>query len=114
MGKDNPSLQAAAVVTSQSYLVTDADNYTIKDLHISDRVGLKLHLDRSQNYSLSLTDQATLSPLNLFHYYSVSDSYYAVYQAKSKGKIQLDIIYNKCITGITCTNSVYTLTINVQ
>ncbi len=81
LGKNNPSLQAATVVTSQSYLVKNADNHTTKNLHISDRIGLKLQLDDSKNYSLSLSANGILQPVELFHYEPASDSYYAVYQA---------------------------------
>ena len=115
LGNNNPSLQKAAVVTSQSYLVKNADNYTIKNLHISDRIGLKLQLDDSQNYSLSLSPYGMLHSVELFHYDPVSDSYYAVYQAVSKGNVQLNIISDaNCIMGDICTTSVYTLMIYVQ
>ena len=115
LGKNIPSLQAATVVTSQSYLVKNANNYTIKNLHISDRIGLKLQLDDSKNYSLSLSADGILRPVEFFHYDPVSDSFYAVYQAVSKGSVQLNIIPDaNCITGDICTTPVYTLTINVQ
>ena len=56
-----------------------------------------------------------LQPVELFHYDPVSHSYYAVYQAVSKGSVQLNIIPNAyCITGDICSTPVYTLTINVQ
>ena len=115
LGKNNPSLQAATVVTSQSYLVKNANNYTIKNLHISDRIGLKLQLNGSQIYLLSLSAHGILRPLEFFHYDHVSHSYYAVYQTVSKGRVQLNIIPNAyCITDDICTTPVYTLTINVQ
>ena len=115
LGKYNPSLQAATVVTSQSYLVKNTDNYTIKNLHISDRIGLKLQLDDSNNYSLSLRVHRILRPLEFFHHDSVSHSYYAVYQAVSKGSVQLDIIPDaNCIIEDICPTPVYTLTISVQ
>lgn len=115
LGKNNPSLQKATVVNSQSYLVKNADNYTVKNLHISDRIGLKLQLDDSQNYSLSLSADGILRPVELFNYDPVSDSYYAVYQAARQGSIQLNIIPDaNCITGAICTTPVYTLTINVE
>lgn len=115
LGKKNTSLQAATVVTSQSYLVKNTDNYTIKKLHISERIGLKLQLNDKKNYSLSLSVHGILRPVELFHYDPVSDSYYAVYQAASKGRTQLNIIPDAhCIKGDTCTIPVYTLTISVQ
>jgi hypothetical protein len=115
LGKNNPSLQTATVVTSQSYLVKNSDNYTIKNLHISDRIGLKLQLDDSKNYSLSLSENGILQPVDFFHYNPVSDSYYAVYQAISKGSVQLNILSNStCSINNVCTASVYTLTINIQ
>ena len=115
LGKNNSSRKATTVVTSQSYLVKNADNHAIKNLHISDRIGLKLQLDDSQNYSLSLSADGMLQPVELFHYDPVSHSYYAVYQAVSKGSVQLNIIPNAyCITGDICSTPVYTLTINVQ
>ena len=115
LGKNNPSLQKAAVVTSQSYLVKNADNDTIKNLHISERIGLKLQLDNSFNYSLSLSTDGILRPVELFQYDAVSDSYYAVYQAARKGSVELNIIsYANCITGVICTTPAYTLTIHVQ
>jgi hypothetical protein len=111
----NPSLHKATNVTSQSYLVTNADNQTTKNLQISDRIGLKLQLDDSKNYSLSLSANGILEPAELFHYDPVSDSYYAVYQAVSKGGVQLNIIPDAiCITGDICSTPVFTLTINTQ
>ncbi len=116
LGKNNSSRKAATVVNSQSYLVKNADNHAIKNLHISDRIGLKLQLDDSQNYSLSLSADGMLQPVELFHYDPASHSYYAVYQATSKGSVQLNIIPDaNCITGDICpTTPVYTLTIHVQ
>ena len=120
LGKNNPSLQEATVITSQSYLVTNADNDTTKNLHISDRIGLKLQLDDNKNYSLwnnsaSLSANGILQPAELFHYDPISDSYYAVYQAISKGSIQLSILSNPiCSISNICTSPVYTLTINIQ
>jgi hypothetical protein len=115
LGKNNPSLQKATVITSQSYLVTNADNHTTKNLHISDRIGLKLQLDDNKNYSPSLSANGILQPAELFHYDPVSDSYYAVYQAISRGSAQLNILSNsRCSTDNVCTSQVYTLTINIQ
>jgi hypothetical protein len=115
LGKGNSSLQAGTVVRSQSYLVKNTDNHTIKDLHISDRIGLKLQLDNSKNYSPFLSGDGMLQPVDLFHYDLASDSYQAVYQAVSKGSVQLNIIPNdNCTKGVICTNPVYTLMINVQ
>lgn len=109
-GKNNPSLQAKTVVTSQSYLVQNADNHAQKNLHISDRIGLKLQLDTSKNYTLSLSEKGIVQPVDLFHYYLVSDAYYAVYQAVNKGSVQITI----CSAGNSCTSPIYTLTITVQ
>lgn len=114
-GKNNPSLQEATVVTSQSYLVKDADNERSINLHVSDRIGLHLQLDGSNDYSLSLSASGILRPLELFHYDPLSASYYAVYQAVSKGSVQLNIVPKaNCLLEEFCTLSVYTLTINVQ
>jgi len=107
--------QAATVVNSQSYLVKNTDNHTIKNLHISDRIGLKLQLDDSKSYLLSLSANNILRTVELFHYEPLLDSYYAVYQAASKGSAQLNIIPDaNCVTVIICTTPVYTLTINVH
>ena len=115
LGKNNPSLKAATVVTSQSYLVKNTDNHTTKILHVSDRIGLKLQLNDNNTYSLFLSANSILQPAELFHYDPVSDSYYAVYQAKSKGKVQLTILSNAtCLTSKVCTSPVYTLTINIR
>jgi len=115
LGKFNPSLQATTVVTSHSYLVKNADNHTTKNLHISDRIGLKLQLDDNKKYSLSVSANGILQPADLFHYDPVSDSYYAVYQAISKGSVQLNILFNPtCSTNNVCSSPVYTLTINIQ
>ncbi len=114
LGKDNPSLQAETVVTSQSYFATNADNRKVKNLHMSDRIGLKLKLDNSKNYSISLSENGRLRPVESFHYRPGS-WYYAVYQAISKGSVQLNIIqHTNCITDANCANPVYTITINVQ
>lgn len=115
LGKNNFSLRAATIVTSQSYLVTNTDNYTTKSLHISDRIGLKLQLNDSKNYSLSLSVDSMLHPIQSFYYDSELDSYYAVYQAISKGTVQLNIVpVANCITGDICSVPVFTLKINVQ
>jgi len=115
LGKNNPSLQAATIVNSQNYLVTNADNNSTKTLHISDRIGLKLQLDDSKNYSLSLSAKDILQPIELFQYDPVSDSYHTLYQTASKGSVQLNIIINaNCRRGMICTTSVYILTINIQ
>jgi Cellulase (glycosyl hydrolase family 5) len=111
-GKNNASLQATTVVNSQSYLVKNADNQTIKNLHISDRIGLKLQLDNGKNYSISLSTNGILQPVELFHYDSVADSYYAVYQVVSKGSVQLNIVSDT--TDTIGTASAYTLTVSIQ
>ena len=112
LGKFNPSLQAATVVTSHSYLVKNADNHTTQSLHISDRIGLKLQLDDNKNYSLSLSANGILQPAELFHYYPGSDSYYAVYRAIGRGSVRLNIL--TCSPTGVCTLPVYTLTIHIQ
>jgi hypothetical protein len=116
LGKNNPSLQAATVVTSQSYVVKNASNHTIKNLAISDRIGLKIQLDTSKTYSLFLSMDNILEPIELFHYEPGSKSYYAVYQAVKKGSVQLSIIPNaNCkSSNPLCTTPIYTLTINVR
>jgi len=91
LGKNNPSLQTATVVTSQSYLFTNTDNHKLKNLHLFDRVGLKLNLGDSENYSLSLSINGILQPEETFHYDSASHSYYALYQASSKGDLQITV-----------------------
>jgi len=115
LDKNNPSLLGATIVSSHSYLVRNSDTNTTKNLHISDRIGLNLQLDGNHNYSPSLSSNHLLQPLEVFHYDPVSDSYYAVYQAVSKGRIQLNIISDAdCPTGVACTTPTYTLTIMVQ
>jgi len=114
LGKNNPSLKAATVVTSQSYLVKNADNHTTKTLHVSDRIGLKLQLNDNNNYSSSLSANGILQPAELFHYDPVSDSYYAVYQAISKGSVHLTILSHTCSTSKACTSPVYTVTVNIR
>ncbi len=115
LGKFNPSLQKATVVTSQSYLVTNADNYTTKSLRISDRIGLKLQLDDNKNYSLSLSVDSMLRPVESFYYDSGSDSYYALYQTARKGNVQINILSNPMYSTNNIFNTtVFTLTINIQ
>lgn len=113
--KFNPVLQKATVVTSQSYLVTNVDNNSERKLSISDRIGLKLQLDDSNTYSLSLSTEDVLQVIQNFYYDPVLDSYYAVYQARSKGTVQLHIVPNTGITNYTThTTPIYTLMITVQ
>lgn len=115
LGRNNPSLQEETSVTSQSYLVTNADNDSTKTLLLSDRIGLKLQLDTSKDYSLSLSVSSILQPAESFYYDPDSDSYEAVYQVISKGNVQLNVISNS--TGSmdnTPTASEYTLAINVD
>jgi Cellulase (glycosyl hydrolase family 5) len=115
LGKNDPSLQSATVVTSESYLVKNTDNYSTKNLHISDRIGFKLHLDSSKNYAFCLSNNGILQGVEALHYDPVSLSYYAVYQATSEGSAQLNIVPNtNCNTNDMFTPSVYTLTITVQ
>ncbi|MBV9179533.1 MAG: hypothetical protein JO297_21095 [Nitrososphaeraceae archaeon] len=115
LGKNSPSLQREIVVNSQSYLVTNADNDSTKTIQVSDRIGLKLKLDDSKNYSLSLSANSLLQPIELFHYEAVSHSYHAVYQAVSKGSVRLTIIPKaNCRTGVSCTTSIYRLTIDIR
>lgn len=114
LGKNNPSLREATVVTSQSYLVKNADNYTTKNLRVADRIGLKLQLDNKTNYSASLHAKGILQPAEVFHYDSVSGSYYAVYQAISKGTVHLTILPDGCTANNGCNSPVYTLTMNIR
>lgn len=115
LGKNNPSLQAETVVTSQSYFATNADSHKVKNLHISDRIGLKLRLDANEKYSLSLSENGILQPVELFYYDPVSHWYYAVYQAVRKGNVKLNIICNNnCTTDANFITHVYTITIDVQ
>jgi hypothetical protein len=115
LGKNNPSLQAATVVHSQSYLLRNADNYGTKSVHNYDRVGLKLQLDSSKHYVLSMSPHGILEPIETFHYDAVSHSYYAVYWVAHKGSVTLSIS-----PTVSCTNCesnsapVYTVTIDVQ
>jgi hypothetical protein len=114
-GKFNPSLQKATVVASQSTLVTNADNNSERKLNIADRIGLKLQLNGSDNYSLFLSNQDVLQPVQKLYYAPGLDSYYAVYQARSKGTVQLTIVPNAGSTDDTMhTTPLYTLTITVQ
>ncbi len=115
LGKNNPSLKASTVVTSQSYLVKNADNHTTKNLHVSDRIGLKLQLDSNNKYSLSLSANGILQPSESLHYDDVANSYYAVYQAISKGSVHLTILsHTTCSKSNVCTLPVYTVTVNVR
>jgi len=115
LGKSNPSLRTATVVTSQSYLLTNADNHTTKNLHVFDRIGLKLQLDTNKNYSPSLSGNDILQSTESFHYDARSDSYYAIYQATSKGSVQLNIHSDSaCSKDTICTSSLYVLNINIQ
>jgi hypothetical protein len=114
-GKKNPALGSATVVTSQSYLATNTDNHTIKNLHVSDRIGLDLQLDDSKNYTFSVSVNGRLQPVETFLYDPDSDSYQAVYRAISKGNVQLNITTSSdCKTSVICNVPVYTLTINIQ
>jgi hypothetical protein len=115
LGKNDPSFKAVTVISSNSYLVRNDENHTTKNLHISDRIGLKLQLDHSKNYSLSLSRGGILQLVESLHYEYYSDSYYAVCQAVGKGSIQINIIsHASSTTDITDTNPVYTLTLAVQ
>jgi Cellulase (glycosyl hydrolase family 5) len=116
LGEKNPALQAATVVSSQSYLADNADNGATKDLQLNDRVGLNLQLDDSKDYSLLLSADGILQPVEIFHYDPIYDTYYAVYQASGQGRVQLSVVSNSpaCSIGNICLPPVYTLTINVQ
>lgn len=114
-GKFDPSLQRASVVTSQSSLVTNADNNAAWKLHISDRIGLKLQLTGSGNYSLFLSNQDVLQAVQKLYYAPGLDSYYAVYQARRRGTVQLTIVPDAGSTNNAMPISpLYTLTITVQ
>jgi hypothetical protein len=110
LGKTNPSLQTATVVTSQSYLVKNADNGTIENMHIADRIGLKLQLDDNNHYALSLSKNGIVQCIEVFHYEYDSDSYYAVYQAIGKGSTQLSIVSQTS----NDTTPVYTVSLTIQ
>lgn len=115
LGINNASIQKATVVHSQSYLVKNDSNHKDINLHISDRIGLKLQLDESKNYSLFLSANDILQPAEVFHYDPVTHSYYAVYQAKNKGSIILNIFPNaNSMHDGMYTFPVYALTINIQ
>ena len=115
LGKNNPALHAQTVVNSNSYLVGNSDNDTTKNLHVSDRIGLKLQLDHSKNYSLSLSRGGILKPVESLLYEYDWDSYFAVYQAVGKGSVQLNIISHASSTANTTdTSPVYTLTLVIQ
>ena len=73
LGKKDSSLQTAITVKSQSYLVSNSDNDTTKSMHVSDRIGIKLQLDNTKDYSLSLNADNILHTVEVFHYDSVSD-----------------------------------------
>jgi Cellulase (glycosyl hydrolase family 5) len=114
-GKENASLQTTTIVHSKSYLYTNTDNGSTETISPSDRIGFKLQPNDSNNYFLSLSSNDILQPLETFYYDYGSDSYYAVYQAKSEGSTQLSISSDtNCITEIPCPDPVYTLTIIVQ
>jgi hypothetical protein len=115
LGKNISSLETTSAVTSQSYLVKNASNHTAENLHIADRIGLKLQLGYSKDYSIFLSVHGLLHPIELFHYDTVSDSYYALYQATNKGSVQLNIIphSNYTIYGAH-PNIIYALTINIS
>jgi len=115
LGKNNSSLRAATAVNSQSYLAKNANNNSTRNLQISDRIGLKLQLDNNRNYTASVSANGVLQPVESFHYDVVSDSYHAVYQALSKGSVQINVVdASDCQTGATCSPPVYTLTVDVQ
>jgi Cellulase (glycosyl hydrolase family 5) len=112
--KNNPSLQTATVVTSQSYLVKNSENNVIKNLHISDRIGLKLRLNNSENYIVSLSVRGKLQPIESLQYNPVSNSYDAVYQAVAKGSIRIKILSHSIYPIFNLDPSiVYILTINI-
>jgi hypothetical protein len=113
LGKSNAALQTATVVRSQSYLLTNTNNHTTQNLHVSDRIGLKLQLDDRENYSLHLSQQGILQPSEIFRYDSDTDAYYAVYQATSTGQVQLTIVANTTDSA-HAPPPTYTITINVQ
>ena len=114
LGKNNLSLKGATVVTSQSYLVKDTDTGTTKTLHVGDRIGLKLQLNDNNIYFPSLSANGILQPAQTFQYDSVSDSYYAVYQAISKGSVQITIVSETCSVSNVCPSPAYMVTVNIQ
>jgi hypothetical protein len=115
LGKNNQALQATTAVNTSSYLLTNNDNSTTKNVHLSDRIGLKVHLDGSTTYAISLSAPALLQEVEAFHYDPVFDSYFVVYRAAGKGTVQLTIQSNAaCSTGSTCNSAVYTANITIQ
>lgn len=114
-GKNNPSLQKSISVLSQNYLFTNADNSTSKNLQVEDRIGLRLRLDEKKHYMLFLNARGILRPIELFFYFPVTHTYDVVYQAVSKGSVQLSVVPD---TGQQVRggdpSSVYTLTINAR
>jgi hypothetical protein len=115
LGKFNASLQATTVVHSQSYLLKNTSNHTVQNLHVFDRIGLKLQLGDSGNASISLSQKGILQSSEIFHYDANTDAYYAVYQATSKGQVQLTIGSNTTDSeNALSTPPAYTITINVQ
>ena len=112
LGKKNTALQDTNKVYSQSYLVRNVDNHTTQNLHIADRIGLKLQFEDNKTYSASLDAQNIVQPVELFHYDPTSSSYYALYQARSKGSLQLTNTPN-CSAKVPCSEVVYALTITI-
>ena len=92
LGEDTSPHQLSTTIKSRSYLVKNADNDSTATLHVSDRIGLKVQLDADQDYSVSLSKGGMLRSTEVFHYEYSSNSYQVVYQASSKGKVELNIV----------------------
>jgi hypothetical protein len=106
LGKDDPSLRATTVVTSQSYLLKNEDNSSTKNLHVSDRIGFKLHFDPSKAYFTLFNTEGIFKTIEVFQYNYAYMVYYAVYQAYSKGSVKISILCGDKV--------VYSVNINVQ
>ncbi len=109
-GKNKSSCPVITAVTSQSYLVGNADNHTTKNLRLADRIGLKLQLDEGKNYSLSLSASGLLQPTESFHYDAALNSYQMVYKAIGKGSVQIYVVP----LGTTSASPLYVLTVSIQ
>lgn len=109
-GKNTSSCPAITTVTSQSYLVTNADNHTTKNLQPGDRIGLKLQLAEGKHYSLSLSRSGMLQSAEPFYYDPTLNAYQSVYSAIGNGDVQIDVVPTDTIS----TSPIYTVTVVIQ
>ena len=109
-GKNTSSCPTTTTVTSQSYLVANADNHTTKNLQLSDRIGLKLQLAEGKHYSLSLSRPGMLQSAEPFYYDPTLNAYQAVFKAIGSGSVQVDVIPTDTIS----TSPIYTVTVVIQ